>query len=176
MMPMETVRAHIHQHGFNTLYTRWIYHGKEELVETAADVVNEPVDEMVAIIHDVAGINDDDDDMTGDIQVDLLDDVQYDEFKDLLSDLESVLYPSCTKYLSLNFLVKLMHLKVLYKWANECMDAVLKLLKDAFPEGIKLPNFHYELKMKLGKLSLSYETRHVCKYDFALFRKENANL
>lgn len=79
-MPVENVRAHIHQYGFNTLYTNWIHHGEEELVGTAVDVVSELVDEMVAVIHDVARINDDDD-MIGDVQVVMLDDEQHDEFK-----------------------------------------------------------------------------------------------
>ncbi|GMN44893.1 hypothetical protein TIFTF001_014078 [Ficus carica] len=46
---------------------------------------------------------------------------------------------------------KLMHFKVLYKWPNECMDAMWKLLKDAFPDRVNLPNSHYESKTKLGK-------------------------
>ena len=65
------------------------------------------------------------------------------------------LYLGCTKYSSLNFLVKLMHLKVLYKWLTECMDAMLKLLKDAFPDGNKLPTSHYDAKKLLSKLGLT---------------------
>ena len=37
---------------------------------------------------------------------------QYDE---LFSEVEAELYPGCTSYSSLNFLVKLMHLKVMHK-------------------------------------------------------------
>ena len=69
-----------------------------------------------------------------------------------------------------------MHLNVIYKWPNECMDAMLKLLKDAFPSGNKLPTSYYKLKKLLSKLWQSYETIYVCKYDCALFLKENANL
>ena len=49
------------------------------------------------------------------------------------------------------------------------MDAMLKLLKDAFPHGNKLPTSHYDAKKLLSKLGLSYETIHVCKYNCALF-------
>ena len=45
-----------------------------------------------------------------------------------------------------------MHLKVLYKWPNECMDAMLKLLNDAFLDGNKLPISHYDAKKLLSKL------------------------
>jgi len=130
---------------------------------------------MVAVIQDVVG-NNSDHDMPEEVEAEVLGDAQHDEFKELLSELESALYPGCTKYSSLNFLVKLMHLKVLYKWSNECMNSVLKLLKDAFSEGIKLPDSYYEAKTKLGKLGLGYKIIHVCKYDFALFWKENADL
>ena len=92
---------------------------------------------MFAVLNDVAGINDDHD-ILDEIEVSI-EDTQYDEYKDLLSELQVGLYPGCTKYSSLNFLVKLMHLKALYKWLNECMDAMSKLLKDAFPDGNKLP-------------------------------------
>ena len=103
-------------------------------------------------------------------------DTQHDEFKDLLSELQVRLYLGCTKYSSLNFLVKLMHLKILYKWPNEYMDPMSKLLKDAFPDGNKLHTSHYESKKLLSKLGISYETIHVCKYNCALFWKENADL
>ena len=72
------------------------------------------------------------------------------------------------------FLVKLIHLKVLFKWPNECMDEMLKLLRDALPEGNKLPTSHYEAKKLLSKLGLNYVAIHVCKYDCALFWKQNA--
>ena len=45
----------------------------------------------------------------------------------------------------LNFLVKLMHLKVINKWTNKSIDELLKLLKLAFPK-IDLINSHYEAK------------------------------
>ena len=92
-----------------------------------------------------------------------IEDTQYDEFKDLLYELQVEKYPGCTKYSSLNFFVKLIHLKVLYKRPNECMGTMLKMLKDAFPDGNKLPTSHYDTKKLLSKLGLSHETIHVCK-------------
>ena len=60
---------------------------------------------MFAVLNDVAGINNDHD-MLDETEVGI-EDTQYDEFKDLLSELQVGLYPDCTKYLSLNFLSEL---------------------------------------------------------------------
>ena len=54
--PPEIVKAHIHRWCFDTSYTTWIYHGE---VRPAAAVVSESVDEMFAVLNDVAGISDD---------------------------------------------------------------------------------------------------------------------
>ena len=53
---------------------------------------------------------------------------------------------------------------------------MLKLLKEVFPKEIVLPESHYKKKMKLHNLGLGYESIHVCKYDRALFCKENVDL
>ena len=167
ILPVETVRVHIHRFGFDTMYTKQIHHGKAEAVSSIDPSVGESTDEMFVVFNDVAGINDDHD-MSNEIEVGI-EDAQYDEFKDILSKLQLGLYLGYTKYSSLNFLVKLMYLKVLYKWPNECMDAMLKLLKDAFSDGNKLPTSHYESKKLLSKLGFSYEIIHVYKYDCVLF-------
>ena len=62
------------------------------------------------MLNDVFGINDDYD-MLDETEVGI-EDTQYDEFKDLLSEIQLGLYLCYTKYSSLNFLVKLMHLNV----------------------------------------------------------------
>ena len=56
-------------------------------------------------------------------------------FHDLFTKIESECYPRCTKFSSLNFLMKLMHLKVSNKWTNKSFASLLKLLKDALPRG-----------------------------------------
>ena len=63
-------------------------------------------------------------------------------FDDLFTKIESELYPRCIKFSSLNFLVKLMHLKVSNKQTNNSSDSLLKLLKDALLEGNRLPVSH----------------------------------
>ena len=53
---------------------------------------------------------------------------------------------------------------------------MLKLLKDAFPNGTRIPYSHYEAKKKMNELGLGYENIHVCMYDCALFWEENVHL
>ena len=65
-----------------------------------------------------------------------------------------------------------MHLKVLHKWTNRSFDMLLKLLKEAFPEGCKLPDSHYAAKKLLAKLRLGYKSIHVCKNNCSFFWKE----
>ena len=83
--------------------------------------------------------------------------------------MEAELYPGYTSYSSLNFLVKLMHLKVIHKWTNKSFDSLLKLLKDTFPADNKIPRSHYDAKKWMSKLGLGYESIHICQYDSALF-------
>ena len=51
-----------------------------------------------------------------------------------------------------------------------------ELLKLSHPKDSKIPASYYDAKKKLRSLGLGYEMIHVCKYDCALFWKENANL
>ncbi|KAL5563670.1 hypothetical protein UlMin_033417 [Ulmus minor] len=96
--------------------------------------------------------------------------VQYD---DLFTALISELYPGVSSFSSLNFLVKLMHLKVMNKWMNKSFDELLKLLKLAFPK-MDLVESHYEAKKLMTKMGLGYQSIHVCKNDCALFWNENS--
>ena len=68
-------------------------------------------------------------------------------FQDLLNEARNELYPGCSKFLSLNFLVKLMHVKVLNGWSNKSFDMLLELLRVAFPMcSSTIPSSFYEAK------------------------------
>ncbi|XP_062082399.1 uncharacterized protein LOC133788813 [Humulus lupulus] len=73
-------------------------------------------------------------------------------YNDLFAEMEAPLFPGCEKYTYLNFLVKLMHFKVLGKIPNKIFDGMLELLQDAFPAPNKLPKSYYDAKMLLRKL------------------------
>ena len=61
MLPVETVRVHIHRFSFDTMYTKWIHHGKVEAASSTDPIVSELIEEMFVVWNDVAGINDDHD-------------------------------------------------------------------------------------------------------------------
>ena len=50
---------------------------------------------------------------------------------------------------------------------------LLELLSETFPEGTNLPSCTYDAKKMLWDLCLGYEKIHACKFDCALFWKEN---
>ena len=57
---------------------------------------------------------------------------QKEKYDELFAEMEIELYLGCQKFSLLNFLAKLMHLKVLNMWTNRSFDMLLKLLKEAF--------------------------------------------
>ena len=94
----------------------------------------------------------------------------------LFGESHQSLYPGCTKFSTLTFLIKLMHIKVLNGWSNKSFDMLLELLLDAFPDGASIPKSHYDVKKMLRDFGLGYDSIHACKYDCALFWKENEKL
>ena len=143
-------------------YNQWIYHGEPASANAGMTVpgpsggIHEG-DEIFDVLDDI--INDD---AEGDLVGGQSSNEQYD---DLFAALRSELYPSVSSFSLLNFLVKLMHLKVLNKWTNKSFDELLKL---AFPK-IDLVESHYEAKKLMMKMGLGYRSIHVCKNDCALF-------
>ena len=98
-------------------------------------------------------------------------------FKNLLNKACNELYPGYSEFSSSNFLVKLMHVKVLNGWSNKLFDMLLELLRATFPMcSTTIPSSFYEAKRKFRDLNLGYETIHVCKYDCVLYWKEFADL
>ncbi|KAL5552411.1 hypothetical protein UlMin_002587 [Ulmus minor] len=167
---LEELESHIFRNGFMFGYNQWIHHG-EPATGNAGTTVAGPSggiherDEMFDVLDDIISEDVDDDAVGGPSSND-----QYD---DLFAALRSELYPGVSSFSSLNFLVKLMHLKVLNKWTNKSFDELLKLLKLAFPK-IDLVESHYEAKKLMTKMGLGYSSIHVCKNDCALFWKENS--
>ncbi|XP_026448702.1 uncharacterized protein LOC113348969 [Papaver somniferum] len=95
------------------------------------------------------------------------------KFEELLGKAKQELYPGCTDYSSLTFLVELMHLKVLNCWSNKSFEMQLELLKKSFPKDNTIPSSYYEAKNILRDLGLGYESIDACKNDCALYWKEH---
>ncbi|XP_026383291.1 uncharacterized protein LOC113278748 [Papaver somniferum] len=91
----------------------------------------------------------------------------------LLEEERRELHPGCSNMSSLNFLVKLMHIKVLNHMSIKAFNMVFKLLNEAFPSA-SIPTTFYDAKKVLNHLGLGYETIDVCKYDCDLFWKEHS--
>ncbi|KAA0061298.1 CACTA en-spm transposon protein [Cucumis melo var. makuwa] len=113
------------------------------------------------------------DEMPMNVGVDIDEDRTNNIFQDLLNEARNELYLGCFEFSSLNFLVKLMLVKVLNDWSNKSFDMLLELLRAAFPMcSTIIPSSFYEAKRKLHDLGLGYETIHACKYDCVLYLKE----
>ncbi|KAF5470851.1 hypothetical protein F2P56_011339 [Juglans regia] len=55
-------------------------------------------------------------------------------FDELLDNAKKPLYPTCTEFSKLSFIVKLLHIKAVGGWTVKSFDMVVKLLQAAFPE------------------------------------------
>ena len=69
-----------------------------------------------------------------------------------------------------------MQLKVKNLMTNKCFDELMGILKRMLPKGNNLPSTHRLAHKVLKDLWLRYEKILACKYDCALFYKENEGL
>ncbi|KAK1577107.1 hypothetical protein Q3G72_019025 [Acer saccharum] len=142
-----------------------MYHG--EVVDLSENVLNmstmhndevlEEGDGLLEMLHDVGGqipvgsgsIDDQDEGVESDhVQPG----VAATTFDELLQQVQQELYPGCTQSSSLNFLVKLMHIKVLNHWSNKSFDMLIQLLNELLPDGKNIPTSYYEAKKILRDL------------------------
>ncbi|XP_060961732.1 uncharacterized protein LOC115718743 [Cannabis sativa] len=167
---IDRIRAHVFDRGFMQGYEKWIYHGEpEDAVDDVAVGDVESEDEMIPILEDFFPST------TEDRQGEDEQPTTNPQFDDLFEEIEAELYPGCDWISSLNFLAKLLHLKVREKIPNNIFEELLKLLKFAFPKENNIPSTYYEPKKRLKKLGLGYDSIHVCLYNCCLFYKENAS-
>ncbi|XP_025608126.1 uncharacterized protein [Arachis hypogaea] len=96
-------------------------------------------------------------------------------FNDLLADGEQELYPRCSKYSKLSFLVKLYHIKCMCGVSDKAMSMILDLLREAF-EHAKLPTTFYEAKKTIRKLGIEYKKIDACPNDCMLYRGDDQEL
>ncbi|KAK1422943.1 hypothetical protein QVD17_18233 [Tagetes erecta] len=165
------MKYHMYANGFCRTYTTWDYHGESTIPTVVGDV--EPRNDMDVVIEDVMREHMEEDRNVNEGTSGTESRGVHDDFESLLKEVQSELYPGCTKFSSLDFLAKLMHIKVKNKWTNSSFDELLELLQSSHPEGNKIPPSHYVAKKTLKKIGLGYESIHVCKNDCALFWKEH---
>ncbi|CAN0899524.1 hypothetical protein LINGRAHAP2_LOCUS20324 [Linum grandiflorum] len=170
------VLAHLMINGIDVGYTKWVYHG---------EVCSLDVDASDAIANDLPDGNEEEEDNLFELleeHANFINNVGaegnfsskgFDEYIHMLGHAQKELYPNCTKFTQLSFIVKLLHLKVYNKWSNKSFDMLLKLLKDIFPEDNLAPKSYYDAKSMLRNLGLGCITIHACRYDCALYWREN---
>ena len=74
-------------------------------------------------------------------------------YNDMVENSKQPLYPDCTKYSKLAYLIILYHIKCLGGWNNNAFN-MLKLLKESYPMKNTIPKSFYETEKLIGALSL----------------------
>ncbi|XP_042942741.1 uncharacterized protein LOC122276915 [Carya illinoinensis] len=184
------VDDHFFFRGIDPTYTEWIFHGEDDPFLSAALSANEEadtssnndyIDDLEEMLDDIRHgsymdhhstdegyIDADDQDQTFDGRTNF-------NFKELVADAQHPLYPSCTKFSKLSFIVKLLHIKSIGGWTVKSFDMFIKLLQEAFPNASFPDSYNDARRLERG-LGFSYEKIHVYPNDCALFWKENASL
>ncbi|WCJ31109.1 hypothetical protein M5689_012622 [Euphorbia peplus] len=94
----------------------------------------------------------------------------------LMEDHDKELYPGCSKFSKLSFILRLYHLKCLHGWSGKSFSMLLELLKDAFPCDNTVPSSYYESKKIIKDLGLGYEKIDACPNDCILYWGDKKNL
>jgi hypothetical protein len=87
------------------------------------------------------------------------------KFDNLLDKAKREVYPSCTNYTLLKFVIEMLNVKVMTNLSNKGLDMILDLLIKLLPKGNLVLRSTYEAKKILRDLGLSYEHIHSCKND-----------
>jgi hypothetical protein len=91
------------------------------------------------------------------------------------ADNRQELYPGCSNYSKLRFLVLLLHIKLLGGWTDRSFDLLVDLLVDALPKGSALPRNFHDAKKLVKSVGVGYTNIHACENDCILFWKDYEN-
>ncbi|XP_042974803.1 uncharacterized protein LOC122306440 [Carya illinoinensis] len=186
--PIALVEDHLFLIGIDTSYTEWIFHGEEETVqyntlsnEEGSDdyPYNDYIDDVDEMLDDIRVGSFMDNSSSPEANADRVPEghtshtPMHPNFNELLDDAKKPLYPNCSKFSKLSFIVKLLHIKTVGGWIVKSFDMIIKLLQAAFPQA-HFPTSYNEARQLQRGLGFSYKKIHVCPYDCALFWKDNA--
>ncbi|XP_017225108.2 uncharacterized protein LOC108201324 [Daucus carota subsp. sativus] len=82
------------------------------------------------------------------------------------------LYPGCTNFSRLGFMIRLYHLKCVHGISESAFGELLNLMKEAFPQA-HLPLSFNAAKNMIKDLGLHYEKIHACPKSCMLYWAEN---
>ncbi|XP_042974567.1 uncharacterized protein LOC122306194 [Carya illinoinensis] len=178
--PISMVEDHLFIVGIDTSYTEWIFHGEEETLQYTTSSDEEGIDD-----YSYNDYIDDVDEMLDYIRVgSFMDNSSSPEgeadrvpqghtahtpippnFDELLDDAKMPLYPNCSKFSKLSFIVKLLHIKTIGGWTVKSFDMVIKLhfLKHiSLPHITRLANYNvvWALVTKRYMWASSTSTQH----------------
>ncbi|KAL5576570.1 hypothetical protein UlMin_018269 [Ulmus minor] len=177
---IDYVRYHLLIYGFLKDYIHWTEHGEQSNpqvplgspIQDTPPCMNEQDDEMAEALRYAAG-HAYDIRSSSDLLSDMHPPAKQARYDKLFEELHNLLYDDCMKFLALTFIVKLMNVKVLYKWSDRSFVALLKLLHEALPVGNRYPMTYYETRKLLCDVGLGYEHIDVCKHDCTFFYNEH---
>ena len=92
------------------------------------------------------------------------------QYKKLIDDAKTPLYPGCTSFTKLSATVQLYNLKVKNGWSDTSFTQMLKLKREMLPKENTLPDSSYAAKRLIKSLGLDYEMIHACQNDCILYR------
>jgi hypothetical protein len=163
------VRIHLLQCEIMQSYTKWFKHGEPRVLDDSHD-------HEMSDTQSLDGIDVMVEDRVRGESIDMQQDEEVHKFDKLLDDTKREVYPGCTNYTLLKFIIEMLNVKVMTNLSNKGLDMILDLLIKLLPKGNLVPRSTYEAKKILRDMGLSYKYIHACKNDYALFWKENANL
>ncbi|KAG8365833.1 hypothetical protein BUALT_Bualt17G0013000 [Buddleja alternifolia] len=177
------VKRDLHLKGFYVYYKEWTHHGESTVPRSFSSRPSNHNNDHAQ--NENSGDLDDNDTEIMDELLEMIGEMRdadlpeqssksnIENFERLLSDVRRELYPGRKKYSLLSFIVKLLQIKVVNKMTDKTMNMILELIKDILPVGETVPPSLYWDRKLLSKIGLGYKKIEVCRYDCALFWKEN---
>ncbi|XP_074362909.1 uncharacterized protein LOC141703230 [Apium graveolens] len=162
----QIVKNHLFQNGIDQTYTRWIWHGENNSVESSNETdTSESINQGTSRMGERD--EDDDDDMSSD---ESSDETDTSDFINHVKGEHQPLYPGCGRYTKMKALVQLYNLKVKHGMSDSCFSDILLLLGSLLPEGNNIPSSFNEAKKTLCALGMGYEKIHACPNNCLLYR------
>jgi hypothetical protein len=177
------VREHLICDGLLKGYRTWILHGEASSsfinhgTCDVPDFIGQPRkdDDISEVIRDLACDLDNRGDME-DVRPFELSNEDVAAIHKLDADNSQELYPGCSNYSKLRFLVQLLQIKLLGEWTNKSFDLLVDLLVNALPKGSTLPKNFHEAKKLVKSVGVRYTNIHACENDCILFWKDHEKL
>ncbi|XP_024171598.1 uncharacterized protein LOC112177547 [Rosa chinensis] len=172
------VEDHLHISGMDDIYANGIWDKHGETIPNVTDEIHHMFqnEDMSSLLADAFGMHD------YMAELDVVDEQSSPpygptpyaaKFFKMVEEAQTELYPGCGKS-KLLFLVRLYQVKTMFGMSDSCLNAMLTLIKQWFPN-VDLPESFYKVKKFITDLGLTYEKIDACPNDCMLYYKEHAN-